>query len=71
MRSSMNAMAGVVLARHSLENVLGQLLSLTVDALPGCHGASMMFVDGADLAFRGDELIARVDDYQQEIGDGP
>lgn len=70
---SMIALAKLSSAQLTLDDLLTQVASFAVQAIPGADGAglTLLEVDRADTVVKSDPFVREVDDIQYRIGEGP
>lgn len=71
--SSLTALAGLSSARLGLEDLLTQVATLAVKAIPGAEGAGLTLLEPerADTIVKSDPFVEVIDDIQYGIGEGP
>lgn len=67
------ALAGLSSARLSLEDLLTEVASLAVQAIPGADGAGLTLqeADHPDTVVKSGDFVGHIDDIQYGIGEGP
>lgn len=70
---SLTGLAGLSSARLSLEDLLTEVASFAVQAIPGAAGAGLTLLeaDRADTVVKSDPFVTVIDDIQYGIGEGP
>ncbi len=70
---SLTALAGLSTARLSLEDLLTEVATFAVQAIPGADGAGLTLIesDRADTVVKSDPFVKEVDDIQYGLGEGP
>jgi GAF domain-containing protein len=70
---SLTALAGLSTARLSLEDLLTQVATFAVQAIPGADGAGLTLIesDRADTIVKSDAFVKEIDDIQYGLGEGP
>jgi GAF domain-containing protein len=70
---SLMALSTLSVARLSLEDLLTQVASFAVHAIPGADGAGLTLIehDRSDTVVTSDEFVRQVEDIQYGIGEGP
>jgi GAF domain-containing protein len=70
---SLVGLAGLSSARLSLEDLLIQVATLAVQAIPGADGAGLTLLEAgrADTIVKSEPFVTVIDDIQYGIGEGP
>ena len=70
---SLTALAGLSTARLGLEDLLTEVATFAVQAIPGADGAGLTLIesDRADTIVKSDPFVKAVDDIQYGLGEGP
>ncbi len=70
---SLTALAGLSSARLGLEDLLTQVATFAVQAIPGAEGAGLTLLeaDRSDTVVKSAPFVAQVDDIQYRLGQGP
>ena len=71
--ASLSALARLSAARLSLEDLLTQVATFAVQAIPGADGAGLTLIeaDRADTIVKSAPFVREVDDIQYRLGEGP
>ena len=71
--ASLTALAGLSSSRLTLEDLLTQVATFAVQAIPGADGAGLTLLeaDRADTVVKSAPFVAVIDDIQYGIGEGP
>src|SRR6478735_8964821 len=70
---SLTALAGLSSVRLGLEDLLTQVATFAVQAIPGAEGAGLTLLeaDRSDTIVKSAPFVAQVDDIQYSLGQGP
>jgi GAF domain-containing protein len=70
---SLSALAGLSAARLTLEDLLTQVATFAVRAIPGAEGAGLTLIeaDRADTIVKSAPFVREIDDIQYGLGQGP
>lgn len=70
---SLTALAGLSTATLDLTDMLTQVATFAVQAIPGADGAglTLLEIDRADLIVKSEPFVRAIDDIQYGIGEGP